>query len=69
MCAKGDVITINIRMHIHEHCHSRNSDEILDSYDEDIPSNDENVEHGYYDGDKELDIKYENTMRGALVLW
>ena len=57
MRAKGDVITINniiveaIRMHKHEHCHSQNSDEILDSYDEDIPCDNDNVDHGYYDED------------------
>ena len=74
MCSKGDVIAINsvivkaIRMHKYGHFHSQNSDEIFVSYDDGILSDDDNVEHDYYDEDEGFDIEHENTMRNLCLM-
>lgn len=74
MRAKGDVITSNnvivkaIQMHKYEHFYSQNSDEILVSYDKDISSDNDNVEHGYYNQDEGFDIEYEKTMRNLILM-
>ena len=74
MNAKGDVITINniiveaIHIHNLEHCHGQNSNESLDFCDEDIPLDDDNVEHGYYDEDELFDIEYEKIMKNLSLM-
>ena len=41
---------------------------VLDFDDEDIPSDDDNVEHGYYDEYDEFDTEYEKTMRNLSLM-
>jgi hypothetical protein len=74
MRAKGEVRTISniiteaIRIHKVEQCHDHESNEFIALGDDHIHVENDDVKHGYYDEDEELDIEFEKTMRNLSLM-